>query len=53
MFQDVRYLEQLAYKMGFKQDDILLFENLTAVQTFEALAYGLLFLILTLKRLKF
>ena len=40
MLDDVKHLEKLALTMGFKHEDIILFENLTTDETHEALAYG-------------
>ena len=38
--KDVVYFEKLAIKMGFKHDDVILFENLTAIETWQALVCG-------------
>ena len=40
MLDGAKHLEKLALTMGFQHEDIILFKNLTAVETFEALAYG-------------
>ena len=41
MLDDVKHLEKLALTMGFQHEDIILFDNLTDIETLEALAYGL------------
>ena len=40
MINDVKHLEKLALTMGFQHEDIILFESLTAYETYEALLYG-------------
>ena len=40
MFDEVNQFENLALKMGFQREDIILFESLTTIETVEALIYG-------------
>ena len=43
-YEDVKYLEKLAHLMGFKHEDIVLFDSLTYSETEQALVYGLFFI---------
>ena len=40
-YEDVKCLEKLALSMGFKHDDIILFDDLTKHETLQALVYGM------------
>ena len=40
IYKDLVYLERLALSMGFLHQDILLFDNLTTLQTKQALVVG-------------
>ena len=48
MNYEVENLEKLAVMMGFDHSDVIMFENLTADETLEALVYGLCLLVFTI-----
>ena len=51
MYNEVKHLENLAIKMGFNHEDIIMFESLTTMETVEALIYGYNFVFAYLKNI--